>query len=144
MNCKEFFKLRELCFLKLLPYLYNKSNSDLYKGGLLKFSLRIDLHNKKPQPNSKFYSYFNVVYFYLNLTWFKLNLAVKPQEKLPYVDTDPVKPTDGAKPEKPKVKMISVEQGKQYIEFKIINNYFFLQNNFWNWKKINRYFYSNI
>jgi len=102
------------------------------KGGLLKFSLRIDLPNNKPQPNSKFYSYFNLVYFYfyLNLIRFKLNLAVKPKKNLPYVDTDPVKPTYGAKPEKPKVKMISVEQGKQYIEFKIINNYFFLQNNF--------------
>jgi len=104
------------------------------------------LPNNQPQPNSKFYSYFNVVYFYLylNLTWFKLNLAVKPQEKIPYVDTDPVKPSYGAKPEKPKVKMISVEQGKQDIEFKIIYNYFYWQNNFWNWKKIKRYFYSNI
>lgn len=33
--------LRKFCCLKMLPDIYNKSDSVIFKGGLLKFSLRI-------------------------------------------------------------------------------------------------------
>lgn len=38
---KDFYKVRKTYFLKLLPDVYNKSNSYIFEGGLLKFSLRI-------------------------------------------------------------------------------------------------------
>lgn len=41
----------------------------------------------------------------------KYNLAAKPQEKLPNAAADPSKPVDAVKQEKPKIKMISVDQG---------------------------------
>lgn len=37
----DFLKVRKFCCLKMLPDVYNKFNSAIYKGGLCKFSLRI-------------------------------------------------------------------------------------------------------
>lgn len=41
IEAREFMEIRRFCCLKMLPDIYNKSKSVLYKGGLLKFSMRI-------------------------------------------------------------------------------------------------------
>jgi hypothetical protein len=47
ISTKNFVRLRKFCFLKLIPDVYNKYDSSNYKGGLLKYSLRIYDRPKK-------------------------------------------------------------------------------------------------
>jgi len=41
VSARDFMTNRRFCCLKMLPDVYNKSNSNIFKGGLLKFSMRI-------------------------------------------------------------------------------------------------------
>jgi len=50
---KNFVRIRKFCCLKMLPDLYNKAGSANYKGGLLKFSMRI-YDNKSQIPCKNF------------------------------------------------------------------------------------------